>query len=432
MTKAKVFLAGIAAAALIPAVASANPHCCAATAIPAAPAPSIVLNGQMQMNDAIAQLTVHARETAAVNANTLGVGNTMTAATQNRDMNVTSTQTLRGKVGGFNDVAVERARGLTLSTAVAQGNAAQVQGDRAHVRTVAQQFARDGTLVAAASRVDVGSSDTVVSAAQAAANNFAIVTTNGASTSLTGQYSDARVEAHSVVTACCNNESLTSSALAAGNSLSIAGAGSTVYAALEQKNYGPVRADSTVTVGIAPRPGVAVGAATNVTSAAAAAGNVVTLNNQWGYAQMDGYQENVGAISANSRVTLGDWRGFAVSGANAIGNSAILSNIGSDATMSMVQNNYGAVSSFASLNGSSSQGGVGMASSHAVGNAITAYACPGCTVGGGVKLEGYTQQYNYAPVSAVTSINVGTAGAIVGSATAVGNSASFIARTGGH
>lgn len=409
MTKAQSILTGVAAIALLPAAAFAGQG------------PSIVLNGQMQMGDAISQLTVHAAATHGATANSVSAGNAMSALSVQRNMDVTSTQTLKGRVGAFNGVTITDARGVTVSTAVAQGNAGQVTGCCSTTNTSATQIANEGTVVGAASQVNVGSSDTVVSAAQAAANNFAINTANGASNSYVGQYSAADVQAHSYVTACCNNDSLTSSALAAGNSHSVRGESSTVYADLEQKNYGEAFAVSRVNVG----------SGTNVTSAASAAGNTASVDNRWGYAQMSGYQENSGFVGAISEVSLGDWRGHAVSGSNAIGNSALLSNLGSDATVSMVQNNYGGVAAFTGLYGSSSQGGVGVASSHAVGNAVTGYACASCG-NGSVKIEGYSAQYNYGPVTATTNISVGTAGHITGSATAVGNSATFIATRGGH
>ena len=142
---------------------------------------------------------------------------------------------------------------------------------------------------------------------------------------------------------------------------------------------------------------------------------------------MDGYQENNNRITAASAVSLGDWGGYAVSGANSIGNSALVSNLGSDVTMSMMQRNNGDVNSFASLEGNSSRGGVGAVSSMATGNAITGYACASCG-SAGVKVEGYSNQYNNAAVNATTFVGVGTAGPISASATAIGNSATFIAQ----
>jgi hypothetical protein len=164
-----------------------------------------------------------------------------------------------------------------------------------------------------------------------------------------------------------------------------------------------------------------------VTSAAAAAGNLAEIQNKYGYAQLDGFQGNKGNITAASVVQLNDWGGFAVSGANAIGNSALVSNLGSDVTVGMQQNNFGNVTAFGMLEGNSSRGGVGVVSASAIGNAITGYACASCG-SPSVKVEGYSNQMNVGNVTASTFVGVGTAGPIIASATAVGNSATFIAQ----
>jgi hypothetical protein len=93
----------------------------------------------------------------------------------------------------------------------------------------------------------------------------------------------------------------------------------------------------------------------------------------------------------------------------------------------MTQHNGGNVTSFAMLEGNSSRGGVGSVSSMATGNAITGYACASCG-SAGVKVEGYSTQVNNAAVTAATYVGVGTAGQINANATAIGNSATFIAQ----
>ena len=242
-------------------------------------------------------------------------------------------------------------------------------------------------------------------------------TTNGATAGFAGQYNGAAINSNSIVEACCNDISVTSGSVAAANSARWGGETATIYADVDQKNYADVNATSSV----------AIDSGTNVTSAAAAGGNLAEIQNKWGYAQMNGYQENNNAINASSVVQLGDWGGYAVSGANSIGNSALVSNLGSDVTMSMSQYNNGDVNSFASLQGNSSRGGVGAVSSMATGNAMTGYACASCGEGS-VKVEGYANQINNGAVNAGTFVNVGTAGPISASATAIGNSATFIAQ----
>jgi hypothetical protein len=406
MAKATIILASVAALALIPAVASAQ-H---------APAYN-VLNGQVQLNDVMGVLNVHVANANGLAGTSTAAGNNMAAKAVERNMNVTSTQTLNGNVGANTTIVAGAARGTTLGTAVAAGNTAQVEGCCAVTTSDVNQITTYGRTVDANSVVRTGSSDTLASAAQSTGNTFAGWTANGATNGFAGQYNGATVNANSVIEACCNNTSATSGAVAAANSARWGGESATIYANVDQKNYADVNATSRV----------AIHSGTNVTSAAAAGGNLAEIQNKWGYAQMDGYQENNNRINAASVVQLGDWGGFAVSGANSIGNSALVSNLGSDVTMSMSQYNNGPVTSFAMLEGNSSRGGVGAVSSMATGNAITGYACASCG-GAGVKVEGYSTQVNNAAVTAATYVNVGTAGMINASATAIGNSATFIAQ----
>ena len=406
MNNAKIILASVAALALIPAMASAQ-H-----------APYNVLNGQMQLNDVLGVLHVEMGDANGVAAAAAAAGNNMAARAVERDMNVTSTQTLNGNVGALSNVSAGSARGVTLSTAVAGGNIAQVEGCCAATTSDVTQITTYDRSINATSVVRVGSADAIVSGTQSTGNSFAGWTANGYTNGFAGQYNGATINADSVVEACCNNTSVTSSSVAAANSARWGGESSTIYANAEQKNYGDVAATSRV----------GIHSATNVTSAAAAAGNLAEIQNKWGYAQMDGYQENNNSITSASVVQLGDWGGHAVSGANSIGNSALVSNLGSDVTMSMTQNNSGNVTSFAMLEGNSSRGGVGVVSSMATGNAITGYACASCG-SAGVKVEGYSTQYNNAAVTAATYVGVGTAGPIIASATAIGNSATFIAQS---
>ena len=424
MKKSNVIVASLLVLGFIPAAAFAGecnkvPQTCAPEAQESL---NQAMNGQMQFSDSIATLHVVANETLnGTTASGLAVGNSVSVRAQELPLNVSNDQRLYGNTRSFNRVEVQNARGLTLSNSTAQGNAGQLEACCANTTVSSQQIAETGTDVVAHSLVRVGSSDVVISNAQAAANNWALASRNGYVENYNGQYSASKVVAVSDVEACCNNDVIMSGAVAAGNTSAVAGENATIYSTVDQKNYGDVGAWSNVKAR----------SATNVTSAANAVGNAAQVKNSFGYAQLDGYQENSGEINANSEVHLGNWSGSAVSGSSAMGNSAILSNIGSDAMVNMTQNNFGGVSSFSGLYGSSAQGGVGSASSFAVGNAITGFTCAACA-GGAVKMDGYASQYNYAPVSATTHVNVGSAGSIMASASAIGNSATFIAQRGGN
>ncbi len=427
MQKTKIITASVIALLLAPAFSFAGENCnntCTTDTAPVAPVNPVmtVSNDQMQYGNSNAFIDLVSGYSSGTTASGLAVGNNVAAKSQEIDLDVASNQVLNASTGSFNYIELGEARGATVSSSVAQGNVGQIEACCSNVNAEVQQSAASYSdnqfFVAAESVLNLQSSDTVVSNAQAAANNWASTAVNSNFAQHTGQYNGQDVSANSHITACCNNEMMTSGAVAAGNSSQIAGYGATIEHSTEQKNWGSVYGASSIrnTSG------------TNVTSAVNVSGNTTTLTNEWGWANLTGYQENSGAVSGRSEIYLDDWRGVAASSASSFGNSAILSNIGSDANIGIMQNNFGggAVNSFAGLYGSSSQNGVGMASSFAVGNAITGFACTACA-GGGVKMDGNSQQYNYAPVTAFTQVNTGSAGMISASASAIGNTATYIA-----
>ena len=409
MAQAKHLIATAAALAFIPAIASAQ-H-----------APYEVLNGQVQMGDVVAKLNVEFQTSHGTASNNLATGNTMSAKAVEQSMNVSNTQTLRGTVSAINSVTGQNARGVTQSTAVAHGNAAQVEGCCATIGINSTQTAQADTKITAKSTIHVSSADFIVSGAQGTANSFGSFTKNGYTQGKITQTSAAKVDASSNVTACCNNGAVSSNAIGAANSARWEGESATIFAVVEQDNAGDVTTTSTVDVK----------SATNVSSGAAAAGNLAEIQNKWGYAQMSGSQNNSGNVSSSSIVILDNFDGFAMSGSNSVGNSALLSNLGSDVSMFMDQNNSGNVSATTSFSGASANGGVGQATSSAVGNAITAYSCASCG-NESVLVEGRTNQTNSGNVTATTTFNGGNMGMISASASAIGNSATFIAQRSGH
>jgi hypothetical protein len=400
-------LAGAAAVALAPAALAHDQR------------PSVVLNGQMNFSDVQGLNVVSAQSANGVAAGSVGLGNTMTAQSDNRSIEINSNQEMYGNTNAFTGIHAGALHGATVGTAVAQGNAAQtsvccgaatgqvVQVNRGHETTA-------GTLISA------GSGGNVLAAASAATgNNAANGAWHGYVDLYTYQFNSSRVAATSIIEACCNNGSATASSQAAANAVTLSGESSTQFGAVEQINDGEVVAYS----------GISMNVATNPTAASNAAGNTAVLDNKWGYAQLDGYQENNGQITSNSEITLNDFHGVASVGSNAIGNSSLLSNIGSDATTGMFQNNTGNVAAYSTFNGATSSGGVGVVTATAIGNAQTVATCVSCS-DGSVKVEGYATQLNYGNVTAVSTVNAGAMGSVVSNATAVGNSATFIARQG--
>ena len=383
-------------------------------------APSIVLNGQVNLNEAQSLVVVNAPSTESATAGSLSVSNSMNATSVDRALSVHSTQFAGAGVYSQTDMHIQSARGVTVGTAVSQGNSAQsfsvnAGTNASYVQETASHSTATGGLnvIAAQTRIAVGSSDNVAGASTSNGNVVAMNTSYGDHNSSSTQINGAHVAARTEIEACCNNESLTATTQAAGNSQAINGEVSTVLAEVDQTNNGAIGSEATISVG----------SGTNLTAAGSAAGNLTNVQNLFGYAQLDGQQTNNGNVSQSVQLNADDFRGFAALGSTAYGNSAILSNRGSDATIGMSQTNDGTIRSTATFNGSSSQGGVGTASSFAIGNAVSGYTCSNCGQGS-VKIEGYTNQVNNGAVIATTTVNGGM-GFINATATAIGNSASF-------
>jgi hypothetical protein len=401
-------LAGTAAIALAPAALAQH-------------APSVVLNGQVNFNNVQALNVVNVHQAGTASVSSVGLGNTMSSRSDNNSVSVNSNQAAYGNVVAHSVLNAGGVHEAAVVTAVAQGNAAQ---GSVCCGASTGQFVQSSTGpdITAVSEIHVGSGGHVLAAQSAAvANNAANHARNGYVDMYANQSNSSRVTSISLIDACCNNTSATASAQSVANAWTLTGESSTQYGQARQANSGDVGAHAAVRMVVA----------TNPTAVTSAAGNTAMIDNRWGYAQLDGYQENNGRITASSEVTLNDFFGVASVGSNAMGNSALVSNIGSDATMTMYQNNFGDVTASTVFNGASSRGGVGVSTATAIGNAQTVASCASCG-DGSVKIEGYATQYNYGNVTATNTVNAGMMGGIVASATAVGNSATFVGRQGGH
>jgi hypothetical protein len=166
-----------------------------------------------------------------------------------------------------------------------------------------------------------------------------------------------------------------------------------------------------------------------VTAASTAAANSATINNEWGYAQIRGRQSSATSVSADTRVTLGSWDGTAAVSAYGVGNATLATNVGSDMVLDVTQLNTGGVDANAQFNAGSGNGGDVVVASTAIGNAVTGYVCSQC---GDAALSATTSQTNGGNITSTGSISVNGAGAIYGSASAIGNSATFITSKRGN
>ncbi|MEQ8406066.1 MAG: holdfast anchor protein HfaD [Oceanicaulis sp.] len=333
---------------------------------------------------------------------------------------VSGAQSLAASVDAVSSVSVENAWSYVISNASAQGNALTV-GANANVDLDLEQTAAGGSRVSGLSALRIGGyAGHTVQGASAAANAVQL-SGSGAHEMQLAQSSGADVVAGTGLDARdAEIETFAQGAQAAGNSLTAGGWEGNPVADLDQSQSGTVDAITQAEIGTADYGGVA---------ASSAAGNTVTMANDYGYAHAQGRQTNSGAVRATTSLNIADFGAGLVAGsANAVGNSSLVSNIGADAYTGLAQTNTGPVT--AQVNFAGGAGGVGAdsgaaLSASAIGNAQSAYICSECPV----SLNASINQVNSGPVSAgVNASHTGFVNALTGSATAVGNAATFSSR----
>lgn len=366
-------------------------------------------------------------EVTATSITTLSsaIGNNVSAKVQNQlQLQGDVIQDLFGSVSALNVITTSSAvPGLVASVTSAYGNTSQAEACCGGMDVSMNQTVSAGSILADARVTTAPGLGTLSMATTANANAIGTSVTNGPLTLRGMQLNNGGVFSSSQGVVCCNNDSIAVASTAVANSSASASTNSTVYSTTRQTNNGQVLSGASHVTG----------SGTIITSATQATGNSVYATNQWGYTQVDANQINTGRIGAVANLTANNYRTSAVVGATSTANSILLSSQGSDGTLVGFQTNaIGAdVTTQVFLDGASNNGGVAQASSTAIANSMTGFACSGCGTNQ-VKLEGVYGQTNSANVTSSVSIGsnigVGTYGSILGQGTAVGNSATFIAQ----
>ncbi|MCW5725233.1 MAG: holdfast anchor protein HfaD [Maricaulaceae bacterium] len=379
-----------------------------------------VENRQSALNAAVsAEASVEAEQIDSVLLGASAMANAFAMELAGGDHVADSEQEFSGAVSARAETHVHSADGMVITSAEAFGNSLTA-GAGGDLSLRAGQTAADGSTVDAMALLRVDSYALMsITAASAAANAVEVDSREGWAALELRQDSGADVSATAMALAPDGGLAwnATVAAAAAGNSATATGAESDIHMMLEQTNRGAITATTVVEAG---------GGAMSGLYASQATGNLATIDNEWGYAHMQGVQTNTGAVTAVTDVWSGesDDKDIVVS-AEAIGNSAMLNNIGADIYMGVGQVNEGPVSATARLE--TGTGGEAILSATAYGNAQTGYVCAECPV----NTNAFVNQTNSGPVSATTTARM-NGGSIIGSATAVGNSASFVARRPGQ
>lgn len=383
--------------------------------------PPIVVE-QLQWGDIFANMTVESASGASVAASTIAAGNSVSAAGLGADTDVTATQTFSGAAFATSEVSAGDACCEATSVASAQGNAIEAQTTNGDLAVTTSQLA-DGGDVMATARAAIGNTSLLSVVANAAANNIATSVENGDLDAAVVQDAAISVYAIADADACCAGAAVVG-ATATANAWSSDSYTSTVTADYVQSSSGPEVYASSDVFQVRGH---------DVTNAAAAAGNSAIVANEYGYAALRGRQDNDSRIRAEARTTLSTWQGEAASSAYGVGNATLATNVGSDLVVDIAQTNTGGVDALASFSGdpgssgdAGSGDGAAVVGATAIGNAFTGYVCGYC---GDSSVSGSVTQTNGGAIRATGVLTTNSAGAIVGAASAIGNSATFITTT---
>ncbi len=399
------------------AASTAFAACFAAGAAAACPTPcnAIVINDQIQLGDVFSNLVITAASPHSITGVSAASGSSVAAGATETGLIFDSRQQLGANVAASASIEASSVAGQALSTVAANGNAAVTSACCGANASVVRQTSAAGTTISGASTLTIrGATGSAASIVQTSGNSAEFSGRMGAIDAYAEQTNRATISAESRVLACCSASMIGSTALAVANQTRVNGYATTQnLSAVQESNGLLVIASSNITANSA---GSAAGAA-------AAVGNSFEAQNAWGYSRGETYQRNTAYVQSESYVTLQNWSGSATSLANSLGNSAMLSTLGSDAYLEARQNNENGVVANAFLVGTGGVGSSAVVQSAAIGNAITGQVCATC--GAGVTMNGVSEQTNWGAVRSNTTISVGGAGSVFGSATAVGNSAAY-------
>jgi hypothetical protein len=401
---AKTRLAGALLAIL------ALPFCAAGTSWAA---DNSVINGQLQMGDVLSGQTLNVESASdGVSADTVAVGNIVSATGQNAHLNFQSDQAVKAHVEAATDVTVTGDAGpYFATTASATGNSATAGTCCALTDGSSLQTIEAGAVVAGDAVSRSGGSAGVSIDASAVGNTTGWEQSNGSVSTWTGQTNSGLTTATNTGVITASTGAIALSATAVANNVTVDADGAATDIGLQQISDGE---------GTSAVIDVAIGSGTDIQGMASGVGNNVDAQNRSPDASMNAAQSNAAPVSAYTNLNVTSWTGDANAVAYGVGNSVVLANNGPRAGLWSDQNSSGEVNANASFTGGT--GANVFASSTAMGNAVSGYACSAC----GGEIDAINNQVGSSRVRANTAVTItGRARSVVGQANAVGNSATY-------
>ncbi len=375
---------------------------------------STVLNGQIQLNDSVAETTLNVVDAAAVDAYASALGNEVLTSVVDTNGRLTSDQTMMGGARATVSLTLEGDTGPLKARADATGKNLGGTAERGSLDLDVRQTVGAPSVIARA-RIENDTARLLEGGeltATARGNVAALRATEGqVSGSIAQTSTAASIDAGALALTRYIPAAAMVSAQALGNAVQSGGTGAS-SAALDIRQ---VSDGALVTAAVSAN----AGNAWDLAGRARAAANQTILRNAGGSVVAATDQTSRSAVRAASLVTAYDF-GRAEASATAAGNSAQVGNNDRYVEVDNSQFNGGVVSADAAFVGV--WGYDAQVGAEAVGNNVIAYACAACEG----TLVAANSQTNTAAVTSTATASVGGQGrAVVVGANAIGNRATF-------
>lgn len=378
-------------------------------------AQSPVLNEQLQFGDVFSSQVLNVEE---VSDQTLGVAtstaNAFDARVDGGDLDLRSYQENGGAVGSH--VQANVTTGSGASTTLASNASGNIGGAGVYAGTltaVTTQVSNGSAIEAVGQYEGAGASaDDIASSVQALGNSQAFSVSAAVSGVRSSQYNSAQITADGGgVVGDMGGTASFSAAASANNVTSAAGYGASERFIVDQNNEAALVQAAQFT---------AFGGAYIAQTSATATANNVSAGNEGALLDMTALQQNQAYVRAQAESSAYNF-GSGTATAYGVGNSLLAGQLGEEVVLEVEQLNLaGGIEAIAAYTGH--DGYDATASAMAMGNASTGYVCSDCT--GRMSVD--NSQTNHTDVSATGAVTVtGSARSAIGSAHAVGNTASY-------
>jgi hypothetical protein len=379
-------------------------------------ATSQVVSQQIQLGDVFTEQTLDVQDVSdAITVTSAAMGNGFSASNSSGgNLTVRANQGLGGQVTAG---AVLNATGImgtttTISTSATGNSIDTGMIGGAITANVTQTAGAAGVLARGQIEAEEGAATDINETTQAITNSYGLGLTNAAAGIQLNQYSEGGVLADGglIVGSLSNQGTLTGQAVA--NNATLTGVNGSAFRA----NTTQTSAGDIVQASKFAAYGESYVTLTNATASA----NNVHATNDGPELTLNNVQTNASYVRAQAEETSATFSSGQAT-AYGVGNSLLAGSFGADVTISNTQNNTGGgVEVTATLGGGS--GYDASSSATAFGNAATGYACSSCTS----SLRADNNQTNSSEVGATSHLTTtGPVRSATGSATAVGNNASY-------